>query len=256
MKSRLLAGVAAIVLALIGAVLLFAYVQGAESRALQDLDPVPVLVVQENVPAGTTAEELGAFVESTMMPSNAVAENALTDLTSSGGLVTSVDLVLGEQLLAERLVDPASTSDVPAIEVPPGLQEMSFSLEPQRVVGGKVAPGDSVGIFISLEAGGLEDDPEERTTQLVLHRILVTSVQRAPLDAAVADPEADPADVARAEAEALPTGSLMLTVAVDDVQATKIAFGSEFGTLWLSKEPLDATRSVPPLTLQDKDLFR
>jgi pilus assembly protein CpaB len=182
MKSRLLAGVAAVVLALVGAVMLFAYVQGADSRAVQGLDPVPVLVVQENVPAGTSVENLSLFVATRTMPANAVAENALEDLTASGGLVTAVDLVQGEQLLAERLVDPASTSAATSIEVPPGLQEISFSLEPQRVVGGKIAPGDSVGIFVSLEEGGLEDDPEERITQLVLHRILVTSVQRAPLD--------------------------------------------------------------------------
>jgi pilus assembly protein CpaB len=256
MKSRLIAGIAAVVLALIGAVLVFSYAQAADSRAVQGLDPIPVLVVQEAVPAGTTVEELTPFLTTKSMPSNAVPDDALRDLDSSTGLVTAVDLVPGEQLLAGRLVDPADSAAASSVEVPPGLQEISFSLEPQRVVGGKIAPGDSVGIFVSLGAGGLEAEPEERITQLVLHQILVTSVQRAPLDAAVADPAADPAEAARAEAEALPTGSLMLTVAVDDVQATKIAFGSEFGTLWLSKEPLDATRSVPPITLQDKDLFR
>ncbi|RJT82952.1 flagellar biosynthesis protein FlgA [Arthrobacter cheniae] len=256
MKSRLIAGVAAVVLALVGAMLVFGYAQAADTRAVQGLDPVAALVVQEEVPAGTTVEELTPFLETKLLPSNAVAEGAVKDLSSSGGLVTDVDLLPGEQLLAERLVDPATTSAAAAVDVPPGLQEISFSLEPQRVVGGKIAPGDSIGIFVSMTEGGLEDAPEERTTQLVLHQILVTSVQRAPLDVAAADPAADPAEAARAEAEALPTGSLMLTVAVDDVQATKIAFGSEFGTLWLSKEPLDATRSVPPITLQDKDLYR
>jgi pilus assembly protein CpaB len=37
----------------------------------------------------------------------------------------------------------------------------------------------------------------------------------------------------------------MLTVAVNDVDAGKIVFASEFGRLWLTKEPLDAQDNGP-----------
>ncbi len=54
MKSRLLAGIAAVVLAIIGAILVVSYAQGADTRAVQGLDPVSVLVVKKAVPAGTS----------------------------------------------------------------------------------------------------------------------------------------------------------------------------------------------------------
>ena len=59
MKSRLLAGVAALVLAILGALLVVSYAQGADTRAVQGLDPVTVLVVQKAVPAGTSVAGLG-----------------------------------------------------------------------------------------------------------------------------------------------------------------------------------------------------
>ncbi|MHA7285396.1 Flp pilus assembly protein CpaB [Arthrobacter sp. MDT3-44] len=255
MKSRLLAGVAAVILALIGAMMLYGYAQGAEARAVEGLDPVDVLVVATDVPEGTPSEELMPFLTTESLPATAVSTSALKDLDSSAGKVTSVALVPGEQVLAERLVDPDDPALTGSVEVPEGLQEVSFGIEPARAVGGKIAPGDTVGIFISMAPGALPDEPEADTTQLVLHKVLVTSVQRAP-SAAPVDPAATPEEQARAEAEALPSGSLMLTVAVNEEQATKIVFGNEFESIWLSKEPASAVESPNPITIHDKVLYR
>jgi pilus assembly protein CpaB len=255
MKSRLLAGVAAVVLALIGAVMLYGYAQGAEARALEGLDPVDVLVVSTEVPAGTPSEELMPFLTTESLPSTAVGATALKDLESSTGKVTAVRLVPGEQLLTDRLVAPDDTSLTGIVNVPEGLQEVSFGIEPARAVGGRLSPGDTVGIFISMEPGVLPDEPEAQTTQLALHKVLITSVQRAPTESEI-DPEATPEEQARAEAQALPGGSLMLTVAVTEEQATKIVFGNEFEGIWLSKEPESATESPEPITIHDKVLYR
>ncbi|WP_247826898.1 Flp pilus assembly protein CpaB [Arthrobacter antioxidans] len=254
MKSRLLAGLAAVVLALVGALMLFGYAQGAEARAVEGLDPVDVLVVATAIPAGTPAEELQPFLTTKALPATAVGASALKDLDSSAGTVTAVELMPGEQLLAERLVDPDDAAVTGSVDVPEGLQEVSFTIEPDRAVGGRIAPGDTVGVFISLEAGGLEEAPDAPTTQLALHKILVTSVQRAPTAVAV-DPAADPEAQARAEAEALPSGSLMLTIAVDTAQATKIVHANQNATLWLSKETAATVEGDSPI-LQNKELYR
>ena len=134
------------------------------------------------------------------------------------------------------------------MKVPAGLQEVSFQLEPERVVGGRLAPGDHVGVFISMEKGGTGRQGRQGNHQLTVHKALVTAVQRAP--------EAAPTAAARAVGErrpnaadprdtTLPTGSLMLTVAVNDVDAAKIVFAAEFANIWLSKEPLNAKDSGP-----------
>ena len=89
------------------------------------------------------------------LPGAAVAETALNTLDGAAGKVTSADLVPGEQLLAERLVSPEELKTLGSVPVPAGLQEVSFQLEPQRVVGGRLAAGDTVGIFITMPSGGI-----------------------------------------------------------------------------------------------------
>ncbi|TPV51983.1 flagellar biosynthesis protein FlgA [Pseudarthrobacter phenanthrenivorans] len=256
MKSRLLAGVIAVLLAIVGAVIVVSYAQGADQRAVSSLDPVGVLVVSKAVPAGSSVETLKASVALQQLPGTAVAKTALNTLEGSTGKVTSADLVPGEQLVAERLVSPEELKTSGSVPVPAGLQEVSFQLEPQRVVGGRLAPGDTVGIFISLPNGGLEAKPDKETVQLSIHKALVTAVQRAPEGAvakpapsASAEPAPDPRDVN------LPTGLLMVTVAVNDINADKIVFAAEYASLWLSKEPLEAQDSGPRIMTR-QDLYK
>lgn len=254
MKSRLIAGIAAVVLALVGAMMVWSYANGAEARAVEDLDPVSVLVVQEAVPAGTPVAELGAAVAAAELPAASVAETALKDLNSSEGKVTAVDLVVGEQLVTERLVEPTELVTPGSVEVPAGLHEVSILVEPQRIAGGRVAAGDFVGVFMSMATGGVDDDPAAESTELVLPRVLVSAVQRAP-EAPAADPNLSEEEAAAAEAEALPTGSLMLTLAVNPDQATRLVFASEFESIWLSKATV-AEDDAPPFIVQDKELYR
>lgn len=242
MKSRLLAGTAAIALAVVGALLIIFYAQGADQRAMATIQPVEVLVVKTAIPAGTPVNEMAASLVIEKVPAAGVADTALKNLDASAGTVSAVNLVAGEQLLAERLVAPETVQAPGAVKVPAGFQEVSFEVEPKRVVGGRIEVGDHVGFFLSFDAGAFKAKPEDATSQLTVRKVLVTAVQRAPQAAPAEKPaegEPDPADTT------LPEGSLMLTVAVNDVDAGKIVFASEFGRIWLTKEPLDAIDSGP-----------
>ena len=162
----------------------------------------------------------------------------MTNPATISGLVTTVDLVPGEQLLWSRFIDPAEegTAD---IEVPEGMQEVSILLEPQRMVGGDITPGDTVGVFVSLGAGVYQIPVP--VTHLTLHKVLVTSVQGLPT---AVEGEAAP------DASGVPEGSLIVTLARPAPDAEKLVFGQEFGTIWLSKEPAgateDGTRELTP----------
>ena len=257
MKSRLLAGVAAVVLAVVGAILVVSYASGADARAVKNLEPLDVLIVAKPVPAGTSVESLLPFLTSQKLPGTAVAKSALASLDGQAGKVTAVDLLPGEQLVAERLAAPETIkSSGGAIPVPEGLQEISFQLEPQRVVGGQLAPGDHIGIFISLKGGGIEATQEKETTQLTLHKVLLTAVQGAPIPTATPQPSDSGSAAAPAAAPPVPAGPLILTVAVNDVDASKIVYGSEFGTLWLSKEPLNAVDSGRPGIMTKPEVYK
>lgn len=258
MKSRLLAGAAAVVLAIVGAMLVVSYAQGADQRAMKNLEPVAVLVVKTAIPAGTPVESMLASLTTEQLPATAVTDSSLKSLDESKGKVAAVDLVPGEQLVAERLVAPEELKTQGSVEVPAGLQEVSFQLEPDRVVGGRLAPGDHVGVFVSMDEGGLEDKADKETTKLTVRKALVTAVQRAPEVA----PSAAPSPTASADPNAadpkdttLPTGSLMLTVAVNDVDAAKIVFAAEYAKMWLSKEPTNAKDSGPRI-IQRSEVYK
>ena len=106
MKSRLMAGAAAVVLAIVGAMLVISYAQGADQRAVKNLEPVAVLVVKTAIPAGTPVESMTASVTTEQLPAAAVTGSSLKSFDESKGKVAAVDLVPGEQLVTERLVEP------------------------------------------------------------------------------------------------------------------------------------------------------
>ena len=232
MKSRLVAGAVALVAAVLGVVLVLNYANGADRRAMAGLEPTEVLVVAKAVPEGTPVEQLKGSLEVRSLPADAVVPAALTSLDGQAGTVTTTALTPGEQLVPERLATPETLAEPGTVPVPKGLQEVSFQLDPQRAVGGRLAAGDTVGLFLSIDAGAVAAPEGPESTSLALHTVLVTSVQRAP--------QAEGTD----GGTALPAGALLVTVAVTDAQAQKIVFTAEYGSLWLSKEPADATRSA------------
>jgi len=246
-KSRLLGGIAALLLAVVGAVLLVVYVQGADARAAKGMDPISVLVVKDAVPAGTKAEDLGSRVELKSIPQSAVASGALHELTDQNGKVTSVNLAPGEQLISSRLVAPAEL--VPGtVPVPDGMTEVTFLLTPERMLGGRLAAGDKVTVYSSFKtdepmpAGTNIPAGSKQSTGLLFHDVLVTAVQQAPVQTQKAgSTSTDPA-------VAMPNGSAFVTVARSDADASKMVFSSEFGTLWLAKQTDTTKKSNPPIT--------
>ncbi|MFJ6311088.1 Flp pilus assembly protein CpaB [Pseudarthrobacter oxydans] len=254
MKSRLLGGIAALVLAVIGTVLLVAYVQGADNRAAQGLDPVNVLVVKESVPAGTKAEDLNNYVELAAIPQSAVPEGALEGLGEQTGKVTSVALEPGEQLLISRLVDPREL--VPGtVPVPDGMEEVTLLLSPERLLGGRIEAGDTVTVYTSFKSeDGMPENarvPEEvkgwkQSTGLLFHDVLVTAVQKAAPETEKSGNANQPGTADNAVE--MPNGSAFVTVARTDADAAKLVFGAEFGTIWLAKQTDTSTKSDPPVT--------
>lgn len=253
MVRRLLGITAAVVLAAVGSLLLVSYVRSAEARALAGEEVVEVLVATNDVPKGTSAEELADLVTTEQVPVKVRAVGSVADLDTLEGTVTAVDLVAGEQLVKPRFVTPEALSEESRIEVPDGLQEVTLSLAPQRAMGGKVQPGDTVGLFASFEIDDEREDEqiaaEDReayrqrlsdTAKMILHKLLVTNVQWEQVPATPAEGE-EPAT--GGGVELAPTGNLLVTFAVNVDQAERMVFTAEHGTIWLSAEPETASEA-------------
>ncbi len=107
------------------------------------------------------------------------------------------------------------------MEVPAGFHQLTLQLPATRVVGGHVAAGDTVGLFVSSEG----------QTHLRLHKILVTRVEGG---YTVVQNE-DGSESTQPAAD-----TLMVTVAVPTEHAELVVNAAEFHGIWLSLEPEDA----------------
>jgi pilus assembly protein CpaB len=234
-KRRLLAALAAILLLAVGTFVLVSYVRGADSRALAGMRTVEVLVADQLIPEGTPGSELADLVRTELVPAKSALTDRVTDLATLADQVVTVDLLPGEQLITGRFAEPDDLQASGTVAVPEGLQEISVLLEPQRAIGGRLAAGDQVAVFVSLV---FEDGTAN--THAVLHEVLVTQVQGAPTPV---DPAAEGEPETASSGAPLPSGSLLVTLALTAQQAEPVIFGIEHGTLWLSLEPEGADTS-------------
>lgn len=237
MRRRLLALLAAAALAVAGAVVLLNWVGGADARALAGTRTVERYVVVDPVPAGTPAADVAGSVELADVPLRLVADGAVDSLDPLAGLVATTDLEPGEQLLASRFASPESLLPPGTVAVPAGMQEISVSLDAQRALGGRLAAGDTVGVFVSSEV--------TVSTHLVLHRVLVTAVGTGGTTDTDTDTGGGLVDTA---ATGDTDGTVLVTLALTAADAEELVWGMEHGSVWLSAEPADAvedgTRTV------------
>lgn len=237
MHRRIIAALAAVLLAVVGVVLLTGYVSGADQRAMAGMKTTSVLVVTGPVEAGTPAEDLVKLVKPRELPRAAVAPGALTSLKQVSGRITAADLVAGEQLLAGRFAAPDAKLE--GVDVPDGMHEVTIMLESQRVLGSRIVAGDTVGVFVTSQ--------ESRVTHLVLHQALVTRIEGG-ITPSGAEGDAEPKPDAEPGTSVVPEGSVVVTLALSAPDAELLVWGQEVGTVWLSREPVgtpkDGTRTV------------
>lgn len=150
MNRRILALVAAFVLAITGAFLVMAYVKGADSRAIADAQPTTVWVTQKLVPAGTTLKDAESqqLITKTQVAAQAMPTGALqTIATDNESLVALSNIAPGQYVLSTAFGDkPIGTS---AITVPTGMVAVSVELSDPARVGQWVTPGSHITIYAS-----------------------------------------------------------------------------------------------------------
>ncbi len=244
-RRKLLAGLGALVLALLSTVVLVKYVQGAKERALAGEDLVNVLVVKKDIKAGTLAADLTESVVAEQVQAKIKATNAVTSFAQIDGLITAVDLVEGEQLLTTRFVNAASFQGArsASVRIPEDANEVTFKLTPERALGGQLRPGDTVSVVASFEPFDNEAvDPatgdlrqlakSPNTSHILLNNVVVIRIQF-PENANTSSKEKNGIAVA-------PTEDILVTLAVDQPSLERAVFAAEFGKIWLSYEPKTA----------------
>lgn len=231
MRIRIIGAILALILAVAGTAAVVLYVRDADQRAANGAELVAVYVVQSTIPQGTAAEDLRDAIAVEKLARNAIQPDHVTALDDIAGLVTTITLLPGDQLVEARFADPADLAAQGNVVVPAGMQEVTIALPVEQVVGGSVRGGDTVGVlFTVIGADG-------STTQFALHRVLVTRTQAG--DNYIPDPSAQ---------EAAPVATIMVTLALVTPDIERVVWAAELqqsdrGGIWLTLEPEGADQS-------------
>lgn len=159
--------IAAAVIAVLGTLLVVAYVRSANSRAADQFHAVKVLKVVKQINQGesvSSAQASGAIALGDVAQ-NSVIGGALTDLSTINNDVALTTLYPGEQIVAAKFGTSSSSTGV---TIPKGMIAVSFNLTDPSRVASFVNPGNQVAVF--------ETDRNGNYTTLVVPKVEVIAV--------------------------------------------------------------------------------
>jgi len=249
MRSKTFILILAIALGLLAAFVALRYINGARAQVEAEDRPVDVLVAQQDLPAGMTAEELASqeYVVLVSVPRRYVSDGAVSSTAAIAGKVLTAPLSRGEQITGSRFSLPAAAGL--SFAVPQDYVAIAMPNTASRGVAGLLRPGDSVAVYATFEPdGGLQ----AAVTKLILRkaRVLAVGTTITPAEQAPAEDE-EPAGArlgapARAQDEDV-AGTVTLALSPSD--AEKLVFATEEGQVWLALIGSGSTE-IPPTTGQ------
>jgi pilus assembly protein CpaB len=239
MKTRGFALGLAVALALGATASVYLYVESVRADAVAPPNMVEVIVAKQDVPAGTSIDELiasGGFT-TLQVPDDAIVQGSVTDLSQIEGKTTRYPILQGEQISGTRMTESATQVKGGPLGIPQGFKAVTLPLEVPQAVGGVLRDGDHVTIFatfedISVIPGTLEGILRGKT---VGHSqeigdftvTLVPDVEVLKADFPVTAPGAIADNNVTAQ----------LTLALNPADAASVVFAQEMGRVWLALLP-------------------
>lgn len=171
MDRRKILLIAAVLIAALGAVLVFVYVKSADDRAKQNYEMKTVMVAVAKIDAGENIDDAEAAgkVQPTELPATSVVDGSMTTTDGIKGMVANATIYPGEQLLAGKFGGSGTTSTLP---IPKGKMAATVNLTDANRVADFVAPGSEVSVFCLVGAG----TDENATVRVLIERASVLGV--------------------------------------------------------------------------------
>ena len=223
--KRSMAIILATALALIGAVLVLLYVNGADERAVAEQQPKQVYVSQEIIPAGTSLKDAlrQEMIARTTVAAKGMPAGALTDVNEGNReLIATGDIAAGEYLQEARF--GKTQLGTKAITVPGGMVAISVELSDPARVGSFVTPGSKIAVYEThkiVKLPGVSDADKAfnefafQGTDVLLDDVLVIGKGETPLTPGAAPTATDDEETAAATSG---QPSFLVTVAVSPAE--------------------------------------
>lgn len=228
-RRRLLLVVAVLVAAL-GAGLVFLYAQDAEERAAEDVQTTQVLVALQPILPGESSANLyrDGKVDLRDVPNDQLLDGATDDGTAFDQAVALTTIYPGEQLLTQKFGTIQDIEGRPTLPIPAGKGAVTFELTQEDKVGSFAQPGSHVAVYVTTAVDDSQLSDEQRADLEQQSAILVQPSCLYEDDLLVlgvgstsvsSTPPADGSDQGGEFAQGEVVGTTLMTVAVDSQQA-------------------------------------
>jgi pilus assembly protein CpaB len=192
LKRRILTITVAVLLAAVGTVSVLIYVHQANTRAVQGMQAVSVIVAKGSIPSGTPAgqAERTGLLGSQTLPAGSVPADAVHSITPDlAGLVTSSPIQSGQLLTRAMLV--AASQVTGGVAIPRGMIAVTIQMCLPEAVAGYISAGSYVAVFDTWSSKSLNVQETCNVshqvqavgtvhTSIVLTKVEVLSVGQAP----------------------------------------------------------------------------
>jgi Flp pilus assembly protein CpaB len=235
MSKRTTALVAALVLAAVATVALVSYVQSAGRSKETKQALVNVFVAKSVIPAGQTADTAisQGLIQQIQVPQLARSDDAITSLDQIKGKLAVVDIQKNEQILNARFAAQGSgNGQTGAIKlgIPSNLQAISIQVAIPPGAANFIQVGDFISVIgdvdITLPNGGTSGHIAGYLAQDV--KVLAIGVLQT-----VPATSGTPATQQAVQ----PAGNVLVTLAVNPVQAQRLVLGTLDGQLYFTIVP-------------------
>lgn len=228
-----------LLVAALGFVLTFAYLDDYEDRVADGRATVDVLVASERLTSGATPGDLEGKVAVKAVPSEYVADDAISDLDDVAGLVLLGPVAKDGQLTKAQF---GQARDAGAIAPSDGKVALAVGVDLTPGVARYITAGSTVDVFATYTAGsgtaaqgsGSDRDVAAKRTKLFVSNVKVLSVSVAEVPDDDADDNADSTTSTEAS-----TVEVVAVLDVTPAQAEQIVNAQTLGELYLALNSVD-----------------
>lgn len=222
MKRRIVLIVSAVVLALLGTVVVYSYINNADKRALDGVKAVTVLVASGPIPAGTPWGDVknGKYTTTQSYPASSVPNTALKSTSDLSG-VTKFAVQTG-QVLSTEMFGAKAAAATGSLTIPGNLQAISVSLPSNADVAGYVQSGSEVAVYSIVQTahpvnGSAVFGTQQYSSKLLLPQTEVLAVSQS-----------------TGSGNSGASGALLVTLAVSQKDAERLVLAQKVGDVYLS----------------------
>src|SRR3989338_270456 len=238
-----------LVIALLAVALVWSFVNQQRASILELATPQKVVVANHDIQALTTIDETMLRVDS--VPRSYIQPGTYSEMPDILGLVTTVPIKKGEQILQNKLLFKESQTKL-STRVTKGKRAVSIPVNDISGVARLIKPGDRIDILSSIDYGS--GDRENREVKTVLQDILVVASGRNIVASVPVEIRKDPISGKEIKQDLRQEPYQNVTIEVNPEEAQSIVFllTSGAGNIFLALRNAD-DRSIEKLFTTDSD---